>query len=224
MATQLSIPASDGSHVPEAESHDDLFLPTDFQEQESATVASVPQPAARSQTGQFDLKAILREIDDPQVNHQDAHRAKDETQTARATHPRLLDIVGDKTIRALIVEDTVELAEVIQATLESMGLVADFATQGKAGLKQAMSTLPELLLIDIGLPDMTGWKMLEDVKAHYEAHAMPLPMVIIITAYGDPANRLIGKLQDIHSYLIKPFTPAQVEKTVRIALYGQQSA
>lgn len=41
-----------------------------------------------------------------------------------------------------------------------------------------------------------------------------MPAVIIITAYGDPANRLVGKLQNVRDYLIKPFTADEVEKVV----------
>jgi DNA-binding response OmpR family regulator len=49
-----------------------------------------------------------------------------------------------------------------------------------------------------------------------------MPPIIIITAYGDPANRVIGKLQNIHSYLVKPFTPDQVERVVAMALRGER--
>ncbi|MCU0514611.1 MAG: response regulator [Anaerolineae bacterium] len=121
--------------------------------------------------------------------------------------------------RALIVEDTVELAEVLQATLEGMGLQAIYATHGKTGLEKLKELKPALVLMDIGLPDITGWKMLDSIKEHYSGSTMPA--IIVITAYGDPANRLIGKLQGIHSYLMKPFTPDEVEKLVRMALAGE---
>lgn len=123
-------------------------------------------------------------------------------------------------VTALIVEDTVELAEVIQATLENMGLQAVFATHGKIGLEKLRELHPQLLLMDIGLPDITGWKMLDYIKEYYADVDAPLPTIIVITAYGDPANRLIGKLQNIYSYLVKPFTPDEVETLVRMALSG----
>lgn len=124
----------------------------------------------------------------------------------------------------LIVEDTVELAEVIQATLEGMGLEAQYATQGKTGLELLRTLDPPLVILDIGLPDTTGWKMLDDIKEYYTKIDKPMPTIIVVTAYGDPANRLIGKLQNIHSYLIKPFTPDQVEKLVAMALRGEKPA
>ncbi|MEL6308966.1 MAG: response regulator [Chloroflexota bacterium] len=122
----------------------------------------------------------------------------------------------------LIVEDTVELAEVIQATLEGMDIKSVHETHGKTGIEQLKDLNPEIVIMDIGLPDITGWKMLDHIKEHYTSTDQAMPAIIVITAYGDPANRLIGKLQNIHSYLIKPFTPDQVERVVGMAIRGEK--
>lgn len=115
--------------------------------------------------------------------------------------------------KVLVVEDTVELGEVIQATLEQMGITVYHETHGNKAIEIYKSNKPDLVLLDIGLPDMIGWKMLDTVKD--EEHTAP---VVVISAYGDPANRLMGKLQDVDSYLIKPFTPDEVERVVRKVL------
>ena len=117
----------------------------------------------------------------------------------------------------LIVEDTEELAEVIQATLENRGMQVTWVSHGSKGVERVKANSPDVLLLDIGLPDMTGWKLLEELH-EWKKDPNELPKVIVITAYGDPANRLIGKLQGIHSYLIKPFTSDEVEKVVQKAL------
>lgn len=122
----------------------------------------------------------------------------------------------------LIVEDTVELAEVIQATLEAMGLESVYETHGKTALERLKELNPSLVLLDIGLPDISGWKMLDFIKDYANSTQKDTPTIIVITAYGDPANRLIGKLQNIHSYLVKPFTPDQVEQMVGMALRGEK--
>lgn len=114
----------------------------------------------------------------------------------------------------LIVEDTVELAEVIQATLERMGVKALHETHGAKAIDLFKQNKPDLVLLDIGLPDMIGWKLLDTIK---EVSKEERPHVVIITAYGDPANRLMGKLQDVESYLIKPFSPDEVERVVKKA-------
>lgn len=125
-------------------------------------------------------------------------------------------------VKVLIVEDTVELAEILQATLENIGLKAIFETHGMAGLERMKETHPDVILLDIGLPDITGWKMLDGIKEYTESRGGSMPAIIVISAYGDPANRLIGKLQNIHSYLIKPFTPDEVERLVQMALRGER--
>lgn len=121
--------------------------------------------------------------------------------------------------RILIVEDTMELSEVIEATLEGAGMDTEAVSRGSKGLDRIRENTPDILLLDIGLPDMTGWKMLEELHEWKQNdNNNDMPTVVVITAYGDPANRLIGKLQGIHSYLIKPFTPDEVEKVVLRAL------
>src|SRR5436305_12512891 len=66
--------------------------------------------------------------------------------------------------RVLIVEDTVELGEVIQATLQRMHIMAFCETHGLKALKRYEEIQPDLVLLDIGLPDMTGWKVLDAMK------------------------------------------------------------
>lgn len=115
----------------------------------------------------------------------------------------------------LIIEDSTELAEIIQATLEHLNMVTMHETHGTKALARFEETSPDVVLLDIGLPDMTGWKFLEALK---EKKGKMLPVIIVITAYGDPANRLVGKFQNVHSYLVKPFTPSEVERIVKDAL------
>jgi CheY-like chemotaxis protein len=123
----------------------------------------------------------------------------------------------------LIVEDTVELAEVIEATLENMGLKVITAAHGDMGLDKYRESKPEIILLDIGLPDMTGWKFLDAIKEmKAKKQISEMPTIIVITAYDDAANRLVGKLQGIHSYLVKPFTPDYVEQLVIMAINGEK--
>ncbi|NDJ76155.1 MAG: response regulator [Chloroflexi bacterium] len=123
---------------------------------------------------------------------------------------------GEPAHTVLVVEDAVDLAEVIQVTLERMNLKVFHETHGGTALEVYESESPDLVILDIALPDMTGWKVLDTIKENLRGGK--LPKIIVITAYGDPANRLMGKLQEIHSYLVKPFTPDEIESTVSKAL------
>ena len=177
---------------------------------------------ADSPTAQTGLAAVVNQSVEgfDKDDSQDASRTVDERHAHNAQETASMD--DEKRSPVLIVEDTVELAEVIQATLEDMGLQVIHATHGKIGLEKLKALRPNLILMDIGLPDITGWKLLDYIKEYATSTETRMPTIIVITAYGDPANRLIGKLQNIHSYLIKPFTPDQVEYLVTLALRGEQ--
>jgi CheY-like chemotaxis protein len=118
---------------------------------------------------------------------------------------------GSTSKTVLLVEDTMELAEILQVTLQGMGLTILHETHAAKALELFKTKKPNLILLDIGLPDMSGWKLLDGIK---ELGKEGRPHFIVITAYGDPANRLMGKLQDVDSYLIKPFSPEDVQRVV----------
>jgi CheY-like chemotaxis protein len=122
----------------------------------------------------------------------------------------------------LIIEDSAELAEIIEATLQRLEMVTAHETHGNRAFARYYELNPDVVLLDIGLPDMTGWKLLESIREKNGDGNMP--KVVIITAYGDPANRLIGKLQNVHDYLIKPFTAEEVERVVLGALSSSAGA
>jgi CheY-like chemotaxis protein len=145
---------------------------------------------------------------------QDASRTTAETQAAPVAQKSPASSAA-RSPSVLIIEDTTELAEVIQATLERMNMQTAHETHGTKAITRFNALNPDIVLLDIGLPDMTGWKFLETIK---ESHKGKLPVIIIITAYGDPANRLVAKLQGVYDYLIKPFTSAEVERVVSGAL------
>lgn len=118
----------------------------------------------------------------------------------------------------LIVEDTIEIAEILQATLRHMKYTSVHESHGTRAIERYNELQPDVVLLDIGLPDVNGWQVLEHIKEHQRQQGSPMPVVIMITAFGDPANRLIGKFQDVEAYLIKPFTPDEVAAAIRRSL------
>lgn len=165
----------------------------------------------KAETGLATAIVVPAEGKDPN-DDQDATRTTAETQ---AVPQDQLEKQMAQSPSVLIIEDTTELGEVIQATLERMNMITAHETHGLKALSRYETMQPDIVLLDIGLPDMTGWKFLEAIKDKYKNHQ---PVIIVITAYGDPANRLVGKLQGVFDYLIKPFTASDVEKVVARAL------
>ncbi len=197
----------------------------------TSTVPAVQEPASSLPNSDTGVNMTVRlKVEGAERNEaQDSSLTEEERQATTATTTADTETVAEaetaqpqESATVLIVEDTVELGEVIEATLQGIGLNAHHETRGTSGLEKLKQINPEIVVMDIGLPDITGWKMLDQIKEHYTSIEKEMPQIIVITAFGDPANRLIGKLQNIHSYLIKPFTPAQVEKLVTMALNGEQ--
>ena len=117
---------------------------------------------------------------------------------------------------ALIVEDTPEMAGIMETVLDNVGVTHHHAGDGPTALAFLETRTPDLLLLDIGLPGMSGWRVLEAIQERFQNTNYP---VIILTAFDDPANKLVGRLQErVFRYVTKPFLPSALALVVREAL------
>jgi CheY-like chemotaxis protein len=113
---------------------------------------------------------------------------------------------------ALVVEDQEEVADVIQATLESIGLQVQLAPTGDKAVAILNEKHPDLVVLDIRLPgEMNGWQVLEVIQQWRDDEKT---CVVVVSAFIDPANRLIGKLQHVDHYLFKPFEVTDLREIV----------
>jgi CheY-like chemotaxis protein len=117
----------------------------------------------------------------------------------------------------LIVGDAAELAPRIRLTLERMKVRVFHETLGSKALEVFHAVHPDLVLLDIALPDMTGWTVLDTIREQQQGGSSPT--ILVVTAYGDPANRLMGRLHGVQAYLTKPLTADAVEQAVAEALH-----
>lgn len=178
-------------------------------------IAASAQRPPRADTGV--IQPIMEAEGTDQTDQQDAGISAPEGRPAEHSEPSANDRP-----RVLIVEDTVELAELVVVTLRRARIVAEYEVRGERAFARYVELLPAVVLLDLNLPDMTGWKLLESIKDHAKETGTPMPRIVVMTALGDPANRLVGKLQGVHSYLVKPFTPAEMQRTVQDALGARQ--
>ncbi|NWF69662.1 MAG: response regulator [Chloroflexi bacterium] len=115
------------------------------------------------------------------------------------------------TKRVLLVEDTEDIAMLVQVALEDIGLQVYHANNGGKAMAYLETNTPDLILLDIGLPGMSGWQLLDAIKGQRKQENYK---VIMLTAMTDPANRVIGKMQDVDGYIAKPFDIAQLKQIV----------
>ncbi len=118
--------------------------------------------------------------------------------------------------RILIVEDDAAFAEWIQLTLQHLRMLVLCETHGRKALERYNAMQPDLVLLDIRLPDMNGWAVLDAIRE--TKSVLSRPAIIVISPYGDPANRLAAKIRDVDGYLVKPFSAETVKNTVLQAL------
>ncbi len=180
-------------------------------------LTSAPRPnslrkAPVGETGVVKAVFLTGEGDDDSET-QDATRTTAEIQIAPVTENFVT-----ANLSALIVEDTLELAEILQVTLERMHMITAHESHASRAFTRFNEMHPDVVLLDIGLPDGPGWKLLDNIKEQQRTQGGSMPAVIVITAFGDAANRLVGKLHGVCGYLVKPFTPREIEHAVKDAL------
>jgi len=111
----------------------------------------------------------------------------------------------------LIVEDEMDIGKLLKITLNEIGIDAMHVQNGQLALDYLDDTQPDLILLDLNLPTINGWKVLEYAKERYGKSFH----VIVITANSDEVNRLVGKMQDVTGYIQKPFQPEDVLTNIR---------
>lgn len=139
---------------------------------------------------------------------------------AKATNSTAPSASAQATYTVLVVEDDEGLGEVICTALQREQFTAIHVLHGKKAVQTLESTTADVILLDLRLPDMKGWDILEALKQQAEASGsgQQMPQVIVMTATDEPTHRLIGKLHNVHSYIIKPFTSQEIVRQVRLAL------
>ncbi len=106
--------------------------------------------------------------------------------------------------KALIVEDDPDQAELLARILSYRDFQVEIAEDGRKGLAMAFSTEPDLILLDLMLPDTTGFDVCRDLRLNRTTMLTP---VIMITALGDDKHRSKGIRIGANAYITKPYGP-----------------
>ncbi len=119
--------------------------------------------------------------------------------------------------RILIVEDNADLAYGLRTGLEIEGYEVDVAEDGMGGLTRAQAWLPHLVILDLMLPGMDGYRVLRTLREH--GHEMP---VLILTARGEEADKVLGFRLGADDYVTKPF--GRLELLARVSALLRRAA
>ncbi|NIS81701.1 MAG: response regulator [Anaerolineales bacterium] len=119
--------------------------------------------------------------------------------------------------RILIVEDDPDTLRLMELTLKTAGHEVGLASRGKECLSLIRAESFDLILLDIMMPDISGFDVLRELRAD----EVPLPPVVILTARNRPEDQEIGLGLGAHSYLIKPITRGKLVDVINEALGGE---
>ncbi len=120
----------------------------------------------------------------------------------------------------LLAEDDRALQFLVQRKLEQEGYAVRSLENGAEALALALSERPSLMLLDIGLPSMTGFEVCRAVKRHYGTEAPP---IVIISTNGQDSDVEAAEEIGADDYLIKPFSLRDLAVRVRSLLSGPQT-
>jgi CheY-like chemotaxis protein len=114
-------------------------------------------------------------------------------------------------LSVLIVEDQPDVAESLKIFLDLCGYEVAVATDGEAGVEQALARHPAAVVCDIGLPKKDGFRVAEELST-----ALPrTPLLIAVTGYGTEQVRDRARKAGFQHFIVKPADPFQLEGLLR---------
>jgi DNA-binding response OmpR family regulator len=118
----------------------------------------------------------------------------------------------EQDLNILIVEDDEDTAEVVCTLLADAGFNATAVDSGKLALNQINANSPDLVLLDLNLPDISGLEVLRSVRSH---SFMPM---IVLSGYGQDRDRVHALEAGADDYMAKPFSPEELVARVKALL------
>ena len=117
--------------------------------------------------------------------------------------------------KVLIVEDEPDIVELLAYNLQQAGFEAEAVLNGADALQRVTESLPDLVILDLLLPEVDGLEVCRLLKRNPKTEAVP---VIMLTAKGEEIDRIVGLELGVDDYITKPFSPREVVLRVRAVL------
>src|SRR5688572_89720 len=108
--------------------------------------------------------------------------------------------------RVLVVDDEPDIVLFVQVNLELHGHEVRTAADGEAAMTAVEADRPDAMILDVMMPHLDGWGVLERLKAHADPEVRTIP-VVMLTALGTDLDHARGGVEGAVRYLTKPLTP-----------------
>jgi two-component system response regulator VicR len=124
---------------------------------------------------------------------------------------------GDESKKTVVcIEDEPEMIDLVKLILGRKGFELVGAVGGREGLDTVRKLKPDLVLLDLMMPDMDGWEVYQQMKADDELKTIP---VIVVTAKAQSIDKVLGlHIAKVDDYVTKPFGPQELLQSVNKVL------
>jgi two-component system response regulator VicR len=124
--------------------------------------------------------------------------------------------------RILCIEDDQEMIDLIRLILSRRGFLVTGACGGVEGLELLRKEKPDLVLLDLMMPEMDGWEVYQQIKADENTRNIP---VIIVTAKAQSIDRVLGlHIAKVDDYIAKPFSLEDLMGSIETVLNRKELA
>lgn len=123
--------------------------------------------------------------------------------------------------KILVADDDPAIVELIRVTLETHGYTVIPAYNGSEALRKAIQERPDLIILDIVMPEMDGYEVLRTLKSSEETNHI---LIIILTAYASDTGAIVSWMEGAIGYLAKPFDPDELLTLVEQGLKSTREA
>ena len=118
----------------------------------------------------------------------------------------------DKSLRVVCIEDEPEMIDLVRLILGRRGFEVVGANGGVEGLEAVRREQPDLILLDLMMPDMDGWEVYQRIKGDEQLREIP---VIVVTAKAQSIDKVLGlHIAKVDDYITKPFGPQELLESV----------
>jgi two-component system, OmpR family, response regulator VicR len=122
--------------------------------------------------------------------------------------------------RVVCIEDEPEMIDLVKLILSRKGYQVMGAMGGREGLEAIQREVPDLVLLDLMMPDMDGWEVYQKMKADDATRHIP---VIVVTAKAQSIDKVLGlHIAKVDDYITKPFGPQELLASVEKVLAGDK--
>jgi len=104
-------------------------------------------------------------------------------------------------LSVLVVDDNKDAADALVALLSLKGYRASAAYSGAEAIRQADTVRPDVVLLDIGMPETTGFDVARALRDYRRA---PKPVIVAVTGASEPSDKLAARMAGFDHYLVKP--------------------